>query len=382
MISTCWRQTAIRTDSDSRIVHLSNCHKPALSCKRQDEARCSGYTQYNCDIDHAVNVSDSSHVSLFLKAKDHWQGRCVSVGTSSSSHLDKFLTERSRSAPSAVAVICDSGICEYTVVRTFVFCCCMSFAYLTLELKEAGLSLESSGYERVPRSRDTRVLTRMKSSKTSKSAYRCLRALPQDREAHRLASSTGIRYHLVTPFSAPAPPLTSLSYTTIPMADPIGIFTSALDVVSKIYDIVKTIKDAPETIKRLERESSKVKGLLSKLFPPGSSPYAMLARADMEDPEMAALVEDAGELTTAVETFLKKATEQKDDGSRKIRKLLWPFRASEADELSDKFKAFYPCLAAMFAVSTSYVPKHFSVRTRAHSTKARKWTSCTQTWTP
>ena len=175
---------------------------------------------------------------------------------------------------------------------------------------------------------------------------------------------------------------TSLLYSLVAMADPIGILTSALDVATKIYDIVKMIKDAPETIKRLERESSKVKGLLSKLFPTGSRPSAVLERADMEDPEMVALVEDARELTTAVETLLKKATEQKDDGSRKIRKLLWPFRASEADELSDKFKAFYPCLAAMFAVSTSYVPKHFSVRSRAHSTKARKWTSCTQAWTP
>ena len=140
------------------------------------------------------------------------------------------------------------------------------------------------------------------------------------------------------------------------MADPIGILTSALDVATKIYDIVKMIKDAPETIKRLERESSKVKGLLSKRFPTGSRPSAVLERADMEDPEMVALVEDARELTAAVETFLEKSTKQKDDGSRKVKTLLWPFRSGNADDLSDKFKAFYSSLAAVLAVSTSCVP--------------------------
>ena len=140
------------------------------------------------------------------------------------------------------------------------------------------------------------------------------------------------------------------------MADPIGILTSALDVATKIYDIVQMIKDAPETIKRLERESSKVKGLLSKLFPSGSRPSAVLERADMEDPEMVALVEDARALTTAVETFLEKSTKQKDDGSRKVKKHLWPFRSGDADDLSDRFKTFYSSLAAVLAVSTSYVP--------------------------
>ena len=140
------------------------------------------------------------------------------------------------------------------------------------------------------------------------------------------------------------------------MADPIGILTSALDVATKIYDIVKTIKDAPETIKRLERESSKVKGLLSKLFPSGSRPSAVLEKADMEDPEMVALIEDARALTAAVETFMEKSTKQKDDGSRKVKTLLWPFRSGDADDLSDRFKAFYSSLAAVLAVSTSCVP--------------------------
>ena len=175
-------------------------------------------------------------------------------------------------------------------------------------------------------------------------------------------SSTGIRY--VPPrnlplLAAPVSPPTSLRYSLVAMADSIGILTSALDVATKIYDIVKMIKDAPETIKRLERESSKVKGLLSKLLPSSSRRSAVLERADMEDPEMVALVEEARELTAAVETFLEKSTKQKDGGSRKVKMLLWPFRSGDADDLSDKFKAFYPSLAAVLAVSTSCVPFFF-----------------------
>ena len=85
----------------------------------------------------------------------------------------------------------------------------------------------------------------------------------------------------------------------------------------------------------------------------GGGPLAVLQYAD--DPLIQTLVRDANTLVAAVETFIEKTTKSQLDGTRKVKKIVWPRFASEAAKLSDQFRAYYGLLSAVYAVSTSCV---------------------------
>ena len=137
------------------------------------------------------------------------------------------------------------------------------------------------------------------------------------------------------------------------MADVIGILGFTLHAAHKVYDVVKTCKEAPDTVQALGREASRVEGLLMMLQPSnGEIPSAF---QDSGNPLVNTLVKDAEMLIAGVESFFVKTTKLSADSTREVRRVRWQFYAGRAKELSEKFRAFYDSLSAVYTVSTLYV---------------------------
>ena len=140
------------------------------------------------------------------------------------------------------------------------------------------------------------------------------------------------------------------------MADVLGILGFALHAAHQIYNVIGLIKDAPSDVQALRDDAFQVFCFLKKVVDSqedGESGYFRVK--DAEDPQIDALVQKAKAITTAADTFFKKTTTRKDDGTYVVKRIRWPLYAGEAKKLSDQFKSFYASLTAAYTVSTSCV---------------------------
>ena len=139
------------------------------------------------------------------------------------------------------------------------------------------------------------------------------------------------------------------------MADPVGILTSTFDIAKRVYDVVQTIRDAPDAIRALEGEAYRVQGLLSVILQhSGGQKHASPFHHEVESSQIQALLADAMELTSTVESLLAKAVTKNEDGAHKVKRHLWLLYAGDASKLVERFRAFYTTLTTVYVVSTSY----------------------------
>ena len=143
------------------------------------------------------------------------------------------------------------------------------------------------------------------------------------------------------------------------MADVIGILAFALHAAHKVHNVVKTCREAPETVHTLGKEASRVEGLLMMLHSSNGDMHPALQEAG--NPLVDTLVKDAEALIAGVESFFAKATKLNTDTTREVRRVCWPFYTGRAKELSEKFRAFYDSLSAVYTVSTLYVCTYYCV---------------------
>ena len=142
------------------------------------------------------------------------------------------------------------------------------------------------------------------------------------------------------------------------MADVIGILGFALHAAHKVYNIIQSIHDAPSDVRALRDNAFQVHGFLEDLLDKqakGESGHSPLSRDD-QSARVAALVEQALDIAATVDRFIEKTTEQKDNGTCRVKKLQWLLKPGKAKELAEHFKSFYVRLTAVYTVSSSYVP--------------------------
>ncbi len=131
------------------------------------------------------------------------------------------------------------------------------------------------------------------------------------------------------------------------MADPVGIVTSALHAIHKVYDALKKIKGAPEEIKYLQEEAIVLEGIMPQIMD-------ILAK-EPDSGHITLLVSRAKELTASVDKFVNAATKS-IEGKRKVKKLRWYFKGDEAKELAEKFRNFHGSLSAICGVHSTHIP--------------------------
>ena len=129
----------------------------------------------------------------------------------------------------------------------------------------------------------------------------------------------------------------------------LGTLQNVYTVAKQIYDVVQSIRNAPEAIRELERQAVLVQGVL------GTLQSDLEGRGDAELVDWStepclSMIERAQELVKEAEKFLKKATKEKDDGRKTVRKLEWIFFAqSDAQVLATKFQTFYGSLCVVYS---------------------------------
>ena len=122
---------------------------------------------------------------------------------------------------------------------------------------------------------------------------------------------------------------------------------------SDLYVVVQTIKDAPDHIKQLERETARVKGILTAMIArSGPAQTPVLAGVDVS--LVKGLAEEAETLLDAMKSFFRQATKLGADGTRKAKTVRWLMNAGNAEDLSKRLCAFYTACSVIYDVSSGY----------------------------
>ena len=138
------------------------------------------------------------------------------------------------------------------------------------------------------------------------------------------------------------------------MADIVGVLAFALHTTHRVFQVVQKMKGAPDTIRALERETLKVKTLLTSMLSSHDG-VSFPALQNTSEHLLRALIEDAEALTSSVDAFFNRTTQVNVDGIREAKRVRWLLRVNESRVLSERFKVLYSSLSAVHAVSTSYV---------------------------
>ncbi|KAF7796334.1 hypothetical protein EIP86_007511 [Pleurotus ostreatoroseus] len=149
-----------------------------------------------------------------------------------------------------------------------------------------------------------------------------------------------------------------------------GTFQNICTVGKKIYDIIQSIKNAPELIRELEAQVSlttdifeALKGELEERGDEGVS--------DWSTTPYSKVLEQAGELMDETETFLEKATTEREDTTKRVRKMKWVLYAeADAKALTEKFHKFNASLSAVQSVDHLHT-KHIEANGKACKKRAR-----------
>ena len=138
------------------------------------------------------------------------------------------------------------------------------------------------------------------------------------------------------------------------MADIVGVLSFAFHATHKVWATIEPIRSAPSDIQALRDDALQVHELLTKVLgvQERGGQQIPLHATDYRDVQVDALVKSTQRVTALADTFISKATVQRDDGTYQVRKLAWPLYAGEARKLSAQFRAFYASLSAFYAVST------------------------------
>ena len=136
-------------------------------------------------------------------------------------------------------------------------------------------------------------------------------------------------------------------------SDVIGILSFALHAAHKIYSVAQSIRKASDEIERLKAEALRVQSLLNHV---GIKTSAAEHRGeDISLEELSLQIELSGkaeELVASANKFIKKATLLTSDGTPRVNKIRWPFRASEAKHLAEDFQTFHRTLTDVCTINT------------------------------
>ncbi len=167
---------------------------------------------------------------------------------------------------------------------------------------------------------------------------------------HRILTVPSSPPNITAPYSHRSPFKFPSSFPfsfPIAMADPVGIVTSALHAIHKVYNLIQKIKGASEKIQTLQEEAVVLEGILPQIM-------AILAREPHSEC-IAVLISRAEGLNDSVDRFVNAATKVAQ-GKRKVKKLRWIFKGDEAKELAEGFKSFYGYLSAVCNVYSTQFP--------------------------
>ena len=144
------------------------------------------------------------------------------------------------------------------------------------------------------------------------------------------------------------------------MADIVGVLSFAFHATHKVWATIESIRSAPSDIQALRDDALQVHELLTKILgaQERGGQQIPLRTADERNVQVDTLVKSARRVTALADTFISKATVQRDDGTYQVRKLAWLLYAGEARKLSAQFRAFYTSLSAPYAVSTLCVQSY------------------------